>query len=214
MVPLLTILTLAFWLMPLVSSGQSNDVGKAVIVIDPGHGGTDSGAIGINGIQEKDMVLKVGKEMARLNDELFGESFEIYLTRYTDTLISLGDRAFLAKKFNANLFVSLHCNHSSNPSAVGVEVYVPNYGKYMRESILLAYQLQKGLRQNIGFESRGVKFANFQVLRETVDYCPTVLVELGFLSDRDEAHHLTQDENVMAIALSILSCFIRLKMIL
>ncbi len=150
------------------------------------------------------MVLKIAKEMVSLNKSIFGESFEIYLTRNTDTLISLGDRALLAKKLNADLFVSLHCNHSDNPSAKGVEVYVPRYGEYLQESILLAYQLQKGLRQNIGFKSRGVKFANFQVLRETVDYCPTVLVELGFLSNRDEAQHLTEDENVLALALSVL----------
>ena len=179
------------------------DVGKTVIVIDPGHGGTDSGAIGINGIQEKDMVLKIGKEMVRLNEELFGESFKYTLLDIPIRLISLGDRALLAKNLNADLFVSLHCNHSGNSSAEGVEVYVPEYGKYMRESILLAYQLQKGLRQNIGFKSRGVKFASFQVLRETVDYCPTVLVELGFLSNQDEAQHLTEDENVLAIALSL-----------
>ena len=103
------------------------------------------------------------------------------------------------------MFISLHCNHSGNSSAKGVEVYVPKNGEYLRESILLAYQLQKGMRQNIGFKSRGVKFANFQVLRETVDYCPTVLVELGFLSNQDEAQHLTEDENVLAIALSLLS---------
>ena len=148
---------------------------------------------------------KLERKWYSLNEELFGESFEIYLTRNTDTFISLRDRALLAKNFNADLFVSLHCNHSGNPSAKGVEVYVPKYGEYMRESILLAYQLQNGLRQNIGFQSRGVKFADFQVLRETVEYCPTVLVELGFLSNQDEAHHLTEDENVFALALSLLS---------
>ena len=202
---MLAILSLVFWLMPLDSFGQSKSSRKTVIVIDPGHGGTDSGAIGINGIEEKDLVLNVGKEMVRLNEELFGESFEIYLTRYTDSLISLRDRALLTKNFNADLFVSLHCNHSGNSCAEGVEVYVPECGKYMRESVLLAYQLQKGLRQNIGFKSRGVKFASFQVLRETVNYCPTVLVEMGFLSSQDEAQHLTEDKNVLALALLLLS---------
>jgi N-acetylmuramoyl-L-alanine amidase len=76
---------------------------------------------------------------------------------------------------------------------------------YIRESIQLAHQLQKGMLQNIGYQSRGVKFAYFQVLRETVDYCPTVLLELGFLSNQDEAQHLTEEENIVAIALSVLS---------
>ncbi len=205
MVRFLLFLSLVFWLMPLDSIGQSKGGAKTVIVIDPGHGGTDSGAIGINGIQEKDMVLKIAKKIIVLNENLLGESYEIYLTRYSDTLISLGDRAKRTRSLHVDLFVSLHFNHSGNPNAKGVEIYVPRYGEHLQESILMAYLLQKGMKQNIGLKSRGVKFANFQVLRETVDYCPTVLVELGFLSNLDEAQHLTEDENVLAVALSLLS---------
>ncbi|WP_114491779.1 N-acetylmuramoyl-L-alanine amidase family protein [Candidatus Ulvibacter alkanivorans] len=204
MVRLLVLITLTFCLMPNVGFGQSHKNGKTVVVIDPGHGGTDSGAIGINGEEEKGLVLKIAKQIANLNESLFGKEYEIYLTRYSDTLVSLGSRSKLAKTLNADLFVSLHCNHSVNSNAKGVEVYVSKKGKYVRESIQMAYQIQKGLSQNIGFNSRGVKFANFQVLRETVNYCPTVLVELGFLSNQDEARHLTEEENILAIALSIL----------
>lgn len=205
MARLLVLLLLVFWLIPMNSFCQSIENGKAVIVIDAGHGGMDSGAIGINGIQEKDIVLKISKVIVNLNESLFANTFKIYLTRYQDTLISLKDRTRLAKKLNADLFVSVHCNHSGNSSAKGVEVYVPKKGNYIRESIQMAHQVQKGLRQNIGYKSRGVKFNNFQVLRETVDYFPTVLIELGFLSNVDEAQHLTGEENILAIALSILS---------
>lgn len=205
MLRLLAFLCIVICLMPIENFGQSNDISKTIIVIDSGHGGSDSGAIGINQVLEKDMVLKIAKEIVNLNEILFGKEYEIYLTRYSDTLISLNNRATLAKTLNANLFISLHCNHSSNSNAKGVEVYVSKKGKYIRESIQMAYQLQKGLKENIGFKSRGVKFANFQVLRETVDYCPTVLIELGFLSNRDEAQHLTEEENVLALALSILN---------
>ena len=83
---------------------------QKVIVIDPGHGGTDSGAIGINDILEKDVVLNVAKEIIGLNKTLFDERFAIYPTRYTDTLISLKDRSRLAKALKADVFVSLHCN--------------------------------------------------------------------------------------------------------
>ncbi len=187
------------------SFGQSIDGKKTIIVIDPGHGGTDSGANGINGVQEKDMVLKIAKEIVNLNVNLFEKSYEIYLTRNTDTLISLGDRAKMVRSLNADIFVSLHCNHSGNADAKGLEVYVATKGKHIRESIHFAHQLQKGIKQNIGFKSRGVKLANFQVLRETVDYCPAVLIELGFLSNLDEVQHLTEDENLLALALSVLS---------
>ncbi|RDK89163.1 N-acetylmuramoyl-L-alanine amidase family protein [Marinirhabdus gelatinilytica] len=207
MVRLVTLIAFTFWLMPNLGFGQSHKNGKTIIIIDPGHGGSDSGAVGVNEIREKDKVLNVSKEIISLNESLFGNTYDIYLTRYEDTLISLKDRAALAKKFNADLFVSLHCNHSINSNAKGVEVFVPKQGKYIRESIQMAYQLQKGLKENIGFKSRGVKFANFQVLRESVGYCPTVLIELGFLSNSNEALHLTEEENVLAIALSILSSF-------
>src|SRR5690554_1561504 len=147
---------------------QTNQNRKQIIVIDPGHGGKDSGAVGVNGILEKDVVLKIAKRIVELNETEFKNQFEIYLTRYKDTLISLGDRTKLAKILKADIFISLHCNHSDNPNARGVEVFVSKKrGEYSRESVLLAYDLQKGLKEDIGFESRGVKFADFQVLRET-----------------------------------------------
>jgi N-acetylmuramoyl-L-alanine amidase len=176
---------------------QTNQNRKQIIVIDPGHGGKDSGAVGVNGILEKDVVLKIAKRIVELNETEFKNQFEIYLTRYKDTLISLGDRTKLAKILKADIFISLHCNHSDNPNARGVEVFVSKKrGKYSRESVLLAYDLQKGLKQGVGFESRGVKFANFQVLRETNDYFPSVLLELGFLSNWDEAEFIGIEESV------------------
>ncbi len=205
MARLLTLLALLFWMIPETVSAQTNITQKTVVVIDPGHGGNDSGAIGINKCQEKGLVLKIAKEIASVAESLFENKYEIYLTRYTDTLVSLRQRAKLAKSVKADVFVSLHCNHSDNSNAQGIEVFVPLNGKCVRESILLANGLQVGMLQNIGYKSRGIKFANFQVLRETVDFCPTVLLELGFLSNTDEARHLSEEGNVLAIALSILS---------
>ena len=146
------------------------------LIIDPGHGGKDSGAIGLNGIMEKDIVLSIAKAMVQLNTNTSSD-FEIYLTRYKDTLISLSDRTRLAKMLKADLFISLHCNQSENPKARGVEVYVKaRGGNFLKESVLLAYALQKQMKTKLGFESRGVKFGNFQVLRDLVDFFPSVLV--------------------------------------
>jgi len=191
--------------VPVFSYGQLSSSNKTIIVIDPGHGGSDAGALGVNEIQEKDVVLNIAKELVKLNKKLFSDTYEIYLTRYTDTLISLKDRGVLAKKLRADIFISLHCNHSSNPNAHGIEVYVANNGKHIRQSIFLGYQLQKGLREQIGYKSRGVKFANFQVLRETVDYSPAVLLELGFLSNWDETNYLKTLENLRFVVRSILN---------
>ncbi|MGY8913568.1 MAG: N-acetylmuramoyl-L-alanine amidase family protein [Flavobacteriales bacterium] len=180
-------------------------VTQKTIVIDVGHGGIDSGAIGINGIQEKDVVLSIAMEILRINEQL-KMPLNIYLTRYSDTLISLLGRTKLAKALNADLFVSLHCNHSHNKKATGVEVYASKkQGTFSKESVYLGYLFEKALSEKIGYRSRGVKFANFQVLRETVGYCPSVLLEMGFLSNRDETQHLTMEENVLALSLSVLN---------
>lgn len=178
---------------------------KKIIVIDPGHGGVDPGAIGINGIQEKEVTLKVAQEMVRLSKTLFDNQIDIHLTRYRDTLISLSDRIRLAKALKAELFVSLHCNHATNLSAKGIEVYAyKKKNAHSTQAIWLAHKLQKELKNQLGFQSRGVKFANFQVLRETAQTCPEVLIELGFLSNKVESEYLLQDHNIQALALAIL----------
>ena len=79
---------------------------QKVIIIDPGHGGIDTGAIGTNTIREKDVTLRIAKEIIRLNKTLLNNEFDIYSTRYKDTLISLSDRSRLAKSLKANVFVS------------------------------------------------------------------------------------------------------------
>lgn len=192
-----------------LSLNSQNIEGKKIVVIDPGHGGIDSGAIGLNGIMEKDIVLSIAKAIVRLNVNAKSD-FEIYLTRNKDTLISLSDRTRLARNLKADLFISLHCNQSENPKARGVEVYVnAKGGDFLNESILLAYALQKQMKNKLGFESRGVKLGDFQVLRETTKYYRSVLVELGFLSNWDEAFYLTKKESLYAIALVILQAIIK-----
>lgn len=176
-----------------------------IVVIDPGHGGMDSGALGLHGMKEKDIVLQVAYEMVNLNEVFFNDKVDIYLTRYRDTLVSLSDRAKLAKGLRADLFISLHCNRSINPNASGVEVYAyKGKNPFSNTSVWLGYGLQKELNRKLGFKSRGVKFADFQVLRESAMFCPAVLVELGFLSQGDEARYLCGYRNIRAVAFVIL----------
>jgi N-acetylmuramoyl-L-alanine amidase len=192
--------------VPSPGLAQPNRNRKKIIVIDPGHGGKDSGAVGVNRILEKDVVLNIAEQIVEINETTFKNQFEIYLTRYKDTLISLSDRTKLAKTLKADIFISLHCNYSDNPNARGLEMYVSKkQGKYSRESVLLAYDLQKGLKENIGFESRGVKFVNFQVLRTTVDFCPTALLEMGFLSNCLDSYYFLKPHRTFLVALSILN---------
>jgi N-acetylmuramoyl-L-alanine amidase len=203
---------LAFLVLASNLFGQAEKFEKKIIVIDPGHGGIDFGAIGINGIKEKDVVLNIALEIIRLNQLKPDSNLDIYLTRYNDTLISLSNRTKLSKGLRADIFISLHCNHSDNPKARGIEVFVSNsIGKYFKHSILMGYEIEKALVHHIGLESRGVKFANFQVLRETVDYFPALLIEFGFLSNLDEANYYFMDKNLKVIALLVLNELIKMK---
>jgi N-acetylmuramoyl-L-alanine amidase len=183
--------------------GQNLDARKRII-IDVGHGGKDSGAIGINGIQEKDVVLNIAKEIIRLNKTIFDDKLDIYLTRYCDTFIALSDRSRLAKALTADVFVSLHCNASPKYSK-GIEVYVHNSEKlHIKESIALGLSVINESYSKLGFEKRGVKFADFQLLREMTNFCPTILVELGFVTNKDEADYFLKPSNIRAMALAIL----------
>ena len=177
---------------------------QKVIVIDPGHGGKDSGAIGINELQEKHVVLNIAQEILRWNKTLLNDKFDIYLTRYTDTLISLSDRTKLAKALNADVFISLHCNHANNSSAKGVEVFVPNSNsRFTDGAIELGLAVLNESTINLGFKNRGLKIANFQVLRESNSYYPAILFELGFMSNTDEASYFLKYKNIKAMAVCI-----------
>jgi N-acetylmuramoyl-L-alanine amidase len=148
--------------------------------------------------------------ISELAEKNYNKTVEIYQTRYSDTLVSLSDRAKLAKGLNADLFLSLHCNHSDNPNARGVEIYVSiQRSKFLDEATWFGFQLQADLNEKLGFESRGVKFANFQVLRETIDFMPSVLVELGFLSNEDENDYLRKVESLKSLTLIIWECLIK-----
>ncbi|PRX57365.1 N-acetylmuramoyl-L-alanine amidase family protein [Flagellimonas meridianipacifica] len=188
--------------------GQDLDVKKRV-VIDPGHGGNDSGAVGQNSVQEKEVIFNIADAILRLNEKA-NSPLEIYLTRYNDTLVSLSDRANLAKALKANLFLSLHCNYSDNSNARGVEAFVANQdSKFLDDATWLAFQLQADLNENVGFEIRGVKSANFQVLQETAGFMPSLLLELGFLSNGDEGGYLIKPESLKALAVVIWECLIK-----
>ncbi|NKI27449.1 N-acetylmuramoyl-L-alanine amidase [Arenibacter sp. 6A1] len=196
-----------------IRPGLAQQHKSPLIILDPGHGGIDSGAIGVNGIMEKDVVLAVGEEVLRLNKELYGNQLEIYLTRYSDTLISLGDRTKLAKALGPSVFVSIHCNQAIRKKAQGVEVYIQHPHikmdpKLLIESEDLARTILLEFDNALGFKIRGRKYANFQVLRETQFTCPAVLLELGFLSNSEEAMHSMKKSSISGYAMAILQTLI------
>jgi N-acetylmuramoyl-L-alanine amidase len=98
-------------------------IGK--IVIDPGHGGHDTGTIGPNGLLEKDLVLDVSKRLGKLLEARLGA--DVLFTRRDDTFIPLETRTSIANQEQADLFVSVHANSSHDPDARGVETYYLNF---------------------------------------------------------------------------------------
>ncbi len=99
------------------------------IVIDPGHGGHDPGAVGPNGVKEKDINLKIAKELKKILDSRGKEIGveKVYLTRSSDRFIPLEERTAIAKKLGADLFISIHCNASRNRKATGSETYILSF---------------------------------------------------------------------------------------
>lgn len=106
------------------------------IVVDPGHGGHDPGAVGAGGTQEKDVVLSIGRKLAeKIRDEL---GIDVVMTRSTDVFIPLEERTAIANKVNADIFVSVHANASLNRNASGIETYYLNLAKTEKAAQLAA----------------------------------------------------------------------------
>jgi len=154
------------------------------IVVDPGHGGKDVGAVSVIGGYEKNIVLDAALTVAA---ELEKSGSEVVLTRQDDTFVELNERADLANRHHADAFVSIHADSCSNPSAKGFTVYVARAAS--PQALELARAIESRLRRQ-GFPSRGIRRANYRVLVRTI--CPSVLVEMGYLSNASEARRLAQ----------------------
>lgn len=170
-----------------------NEEGKKnkryTVFIDPGHGGHDGGSI-IMGtkIYEKDIVLDIAKKVSSIL--LKQNDIEVILTRADDRFIELDKRAEMANKQEGDIFVSIHLNSFPDiPDAIGVETYHTKDDVY--NSNVLATSIQETIVSYVPSRDRGVKTANFEVLQ--VAKMPSVLIELGFLSNKEEAKDL-QDE--------------------
>lgn len=195
---------------------------KKRIVIDCGHGGKDSGTIGVNSIKEKDVNLTIGLQVAQL---LKNQGFEVFLTRDKDITLALDERTIRANKTNADLFVSLHSNACCNKNVSGVETFCLKknlfkkhtcladnktansiktvHDNLFKQSSVLASSLQKNVlasakKYHKEVKDRKVKNAVAQVLLGT--RMPSALIELGFISNKKEAHLLTDKKYQRFIA--------------
>jgi N-acetylmuramoyl-L-alanine amidase len=158
------------------------------IVLDPGHGDTDSGAVSLDGIRESDVVLSIAYKVR----DILKHSFDVCMTRDSDTFVSLNYRSAYANSLgDVAAFISIHCNSATNTSARGWEIFTSKGNTGDADKLAASI----GKRYAARFQdlpARGLKEANFSVLQHT--NMPAVLVECCFLSNPEEAHWISSDE--------------------
>lgn len=168
-------------------------------VIDPGHGGADPGAVS-NDVLEKDINLEVALRLRKYvmqGDYLYMP----FLTRGDDYSVSLQKRCDIANKAKASLFVSLHCNARPMRGREGIEIETYHYpGSYVGEIIasVLFNFLFVEIDEKYKCIPRGIKQGNYYVLKHTA--MPAALVEMGFLTDPEEAEWLNKSESQQLLA--------------
>jgi N-acetylmuramoyl-L-alanine amidase len=162
------------------------------IVLDAGHGGKDSGAVG-NGLKEKDLTLKIVKQIGRMLSEY--ENAEVHYTRTDDRFLELSERAEIANKLKADYFISVHINAGGG---TGFETYIYNGGV---SAPTVAYQnvIHQEILKAIGnVKDRGKKRANYAVLRQTK--MPALLTENLFIDNANDAAKLKSEQFLLQIA--------------
>jgi N-acetylmuramoyl-L-alanine amidase len=232
----------------LVSSEETEKYKIKTVVIDPGHGGIDPGALGKKSL-EKDIVLSVAKKLGKYIEEYF-DDVQVIFTRKSDKFIELHKRADIANKNKADLFISLHANSNRNRNAYGTETYAmglhtdeqnlevaklensvitfesdyttkyegydPNSAEsfiifslmqntYLEQSLEFASFVQDQFRERAKRADRGVKQAGFLVLWKTT--MPSVLVEIGYISNPNEEKFLNSDQGQDYVASAIFRAF-------
>jgi N-acetylmuramoyl-L-alanine amidase len=206
-VPCLSQLDAQTTLDPILSPPRSRRSASVTrICLDPGHGGIDSGNR-VGSHLEKTYTLMLAQELAT---QLTRAGYKVTLTRDTDKFIELSNRAEIARRRSADLFISLHFNSAPNSVSTvrGAEVYCmtpvgapstnargegSGAGWYPgnrsnEKNVFLAYQLQKSLAKNLSTEDRGLHRARFAVLRDAT--MPAVLIEAGFMSNPSEGRKI------------------------
>lgn len=250
---------IAIFIVLLVAAGpvfsQKKDSYRVrTVVIDPGHGGAKPGAQGKR-TQEKAITLAVAKKFGKLVEDNYPDVKVIY-TRTTDVDISLAERAHIANRNKADLFISIHANSHPTSTPTGVETFVmglsesranlevakkenadilleadyksnadyngfdPNapetyvmltmfQNAFIDKSLNLAQAIQTQYKHNIKTVNRGVKQAELYVLYKTT--CPSVLTEIGFISNPTEEAYMISDEGQATIAVCLFNAFMTYK---
>ncbi|MEN8126884.1 MAG: N-acetylmuramoyl-L-alanine amidase [Planctomycetota bacterium] len=168
---------------------------SGIVVVDPGHGGRDPGAQSILGYWEKDVNLIIARKLASY---LENRGATVIMTRNSDTFVELNERAEIANRAGADLFVSVHADSHPSSSQNGYTIYVARSASWSSKKIGVAIERTMG---QTGLSSVGIRNQDFRVLVRT--RCPAVLVECGYLTNPSEADMLYQDDFQNRVARAI-----------
>jgi N-acetylmuramoyl-L-alanine amidase len=174
----------------------------AVVVIDPGHGGSDRGGMPGQRIAEKGFTLDTAKRLARLLGN--GTGIKVVLTRNSDTFVSLTERTSIANQYAGRdaVFVSIHFNAGRREGAYGIETYYNNQRGYR-----LAALVHPRVIQAMVSIDRGVRRRGYSVLRR--NRLPAILVECGFLTNHAEAARISDPRSRERLARAIADAIVR-----
>lgn len=187
---------------------RGSHLGGRTVVVDPGHGGRDPGAIGYSGTYEKDVTLAIGLEVARLLQQA---GATVVMTRHEDVFVELANRSALANAVGADAFVSIHADAIGFGRIAGgtSTFYFPEGGGSSGPSVNQRYaaSLQGELLRELGLADRGVHQRAFHVVRNTT--MPSALVEVGFIDNPDEEKLLVDPEFQARAAAAIVHGILR-----
>lgn len=180
---------------PVVSDVALSNVKNKIITIDPGHGGSDSGAVGHNGYTEKEGAFAISQKVASILNQ---SGAKVVMTRDSDVDVygpnasarnELQARVDVGNNANSDIFVSIHCNAFVNPAANGTQTFY--YGSSYQGQ-RLAQSIQEKMIEANGLRDRGISTCNFYVVKHS--YMPAVLIETAFITNYDEEALLSDDE--------------------
>ncbi|WP_243154872.1 N-acetylmuramoyl-L-alanine amidase CwlD [Clostridium thermarum] len=202
---------LLFTIYPMANINNITDKSNKLILIDPGHGGIDGGAVGKDGTLEKDLNLIIGKT---LKDELFKEGYKIVMSREDDRslctdggtirkkkLEDLDNRQKLIRKSNCDMFISVHLNSFPQQQYYGAQIWYAANKKSENFGILMQNTLREDLDVNNKRKAKNAK-DDFIILRNCPDI-PAIIIECGFLSNPPEAKKLKDPAYQKKIAQAI-----------
>ncbi|HPU63678.1 MAG TPA: N-acetylmuramoyl-L-alanine amidase, partial [Mobilitalea sp.] len=178
-----------------VKVANPKDIYKNIVVLDPGHGGSQPGANYYNTF-EKTLNFKILYEIGKQFFDSDPDRLKVYYTRVSDVDVSLADRAAFAEKVGADLFVSLHMNASTSKSVYGTEVYYSTSNNKPNKAGLTSEILAKLFVNNITYAlntfNRGIRAEKYTVVHKNT--VPAVLIELGFMSNQNEFNKLSNPD--------------------